>query len=102
MFRVVILSRQYHPTPPKEVKLDVRNLIFPMTAGDLVQSALVLCQVPRGDGPDLRLCEVTDVQRLDGPSSNLKISFSDTATFDQWSTVLKPDTPLLITGISRS
>lgn len=80
--------------------LDVRNLVFPMTAGDLVQSAKVLFQQQRGDGPDMRLCEVVHI----GTTGTLGTvyTFKDTATLEEFSISLKADTPLLITDISRS
>jgi hypothetical protein len=80
--------------------MDVRNLIFPMTAGDLVESALVLAQVERGDGPDMRLLEVVQIKT--GANNRLSITLRDRATFEQAEIELNRSTSVLVSNISRS
>lgn len=81
--------------------MDISNVVFPMTAADLVVSARILCQQQRGDGPDMRLAEVQDVS-LTEDERHMRITLRDTATFEEFVILLKPDTSLLVTGIRRT
>ena len=82
---------------------DIRNLIFPMTAGDLVQSAVVVGVQKRGDGGEVQLHEVMEVQLIDEHHDPiLHIVFKNKFTLERWETRLKPDTPVLVTNIRRS
>lgn len=81
--------------------MDQRNLIHPMTAGDLVESACVLAIRERGMGAETEtgLLEVVAVD----PSSvggRLQVTFRNRMDGDLVSIPLKADTPLLVTGIS--
>lgn len=93
--------------------MDQRNLIHPMTAGDLVQSAVIVAQAgqshdsdeTRVAGAQLRLLEVVDVEYEATPSthaagSRLIIEVRDRDTGEQFQLKLHPDTPILVTDIS--
>lgn len=84
---------------------DVRNLIFPMTAGDLVQSAVVVGLYESSGGLPLRL-EVLSIKPIIHEKqvlpNKLEISFLEQVTQERFEVTLNADTPLLVTSISRS
>jgi len=84
--------------------LDSRNVIYPMTAGDLVQSALIVGQRNAGRtyGAELRLLEVVDVGYDTEPAAEpLSVRVRDVSTGEEASLHLNRDTPVLVTGITR-
>lgn len=83
--------------------MDVRNVIFPMTARDLVQSAVIVGVQKRGDGAEVYLLEVEDVLAApdEGSDAMLQIEVIEQVTRERATLELFPDTPLLVTGIRR-
>lgn len=80
--------------------MDARNVLFPMTAGDLVLSAKVAMWRPAGTKTELILLEVGAVARQ---GDELMVTFLPTLPLTEYTSILfKPDTPLLVTNISRS
>lgn len=75
-----------------------RSLVFPMTAGDVVESVLIVAIAQRGDGPSLGLMEVTGVKPLNG--TLLEITVRDWRNAER-KLELEASTPILLTGISR-
>lgn len=73
--------------------MDNRNLIHPMTAGDLVNSAVVLVQK---DGRN-HLLEVTGVDA--SGEYFLFVDFTDKETGEEIRMKIRPSVPLLVTGI---
>lgn len=85
--------------------MDQRSLIHPMTAGDLVESAVVVAQQERGMGSQVetRLLEVVEIDaQEDWPAAYTfaAITFRDRQTNGMHVIKLKAQTPLLVTGIS--
>ncbi len=86
--------------------MDQRNLIHPMTAGDLVESAVVVAQQERGMASldvETRLLEVVSIDAAEGwPAAYTfaEITFRDQQTGSDHVIMLKANTPLLVTGIS--
>lgn len=78
--------------------IDVRNVVFPMTAGDLVQSAVIVAQ----GGNLVRMLEVLDVGYESTGETWLTIKVRDQLTDEEATLKLKPDTAILVTGITRS
>lgn len=79
--------------------MDNKNVIFPMTVGDLVQSAGVVLWHDRGGGPEIIIRRVSDVQVVDDNLKNrVVVTFDD----DPYSKIeLYKDTTILVTEISR-
>lgn len=91
--------------------MDGRNLIHPMTAGDLVESACILAVQERGDGVEVRILECTGLETHDHrwdtpagahrhPAARATASFRDRHTGLRIQLELKASTPLLFTRIS--
>lgn len=94
--------------------MDARNLIYPMTAGDLVVSACVLAIRERGMGAETEttIWECMDTERC-GPGwpeiegsvprddARLSVVFRDRQTSEVIRLELKASTPLLFTRITR-
>lgn len=95
--------------------MDARNLIHPMTAGDLVQSACVLGIVERGMGAEteVRILECVSIEphddkwaldRADGQliegNARATCTFRDRGGTGRVQLELKASTPLLFTRIS--
>lgn len=78
--------------------MDVRNLIFPMTVGDLVQSACIVACTKRGDGVELHLLEVVNVDATDHWRH---LTVRDRVTLERSDLTLDERTPILVSGISR-
>lgn len=78
--------------------MDERKLIRAMTAGDLVESAVVVAQQERGMGAEveMRLLEVTGI---DYDGDFLQVSFRDKGNGDRIAMSLRRNSPLLVTGI---
>lgn len=81
--------------------IDARNVFFPMTAGDLVASACIAAFDKRGDGIDVRLLEVVDVDAAE-PGQLLRITVRDRVSHEHGELVFAKATPILICEISRT
>lgn len=81
--------------------MDSRNLIFPMTAGDLVQSAVIVGHPDNLRSPGfIQYYEVLNVEYAE--DNRLEISLRDTVLLEESKIRLKKDTLILVTNISRS
>jgi hypothetical protein len=80
-------------------------VIYPMTAGDLVQSVIIMGQRRVADEipAELLLLKVLDVGYDTDPADELlTVRVEDQQTGEQATLRLHVDTPLLVSGISRS
>lgn len=93
------------PVSQGPTRIDTRELLFPMTAGDVVVSVEIAAIRHRGDGPELRLFEVVDVHRISaeklGPDDRVTIVAKDPAHGGFVEFTLPASWPLLLTGIRR-
>lgn len=91
--------------------MDSRNLIHPMTAGDLVQSVGVLAIRERGAETEASIWECVDVehigrgwpdidQSIPHPDARLVVTFRDRQTGETIHMQMKAKTPLLFTRIA--
>lgn len=90
--------------------MDQRNLIHPMTAGDLVLSVVVVGQADEIAGaphPRMRFFEVVDVQHpgVEDPDlvpagGYVEVAFRDRETGEHFQVRMRAETPLLVTAIS--
>jgi hypothetical protein len=79
--------------------MNTRSLVFPMTAGDVVQSAEIVSIRRTGSGPEVELLEVVDVELVEG--TLLRIHVKSPYGGETWTLELDAATPILLTGISR-
>lgn len=92
------------PVEQGPTRIATQDLLFPMTAGDVVVSVEIAQVSRRGDGNELVLLEVVDVHRLQASEATPDDRIHIVAKGPHGSYVdftLPASWPLLLTGIRR-